>query len=120
MTAVKIPLTDTERDVLARGLTEWGGPARCTTALAVAMGFGGVDAVAVEGRRIGADIRAGRGLSRADWWRALVATEIAFASDVFGSGVGWPTTTGLNDDVTIRILRSLQRKLAASANVHDA
>lgn len=29
-----------------------------------------------------------------------------------GSGVDWPTTTGLTDEATIRTLRSIQRKLA--------
>ena len=73
-------LTDEERHVLARGLAEWGGPARCTDALAAAMDF---------------------------------------ASDVFGSGWDWSITTGLADEDTIRILRSLQRKIARAVKIHE-
>ncbi|WP_297627024.1 hypothetical protein [Nocardia sp.] len=35
---IEIDLSDDERDVLRCGLSEWGGPARCSDALAVAMG----------------------------------------------------------------------------------
>lgn len=34
-----IPLTTHERRVLSNGINEWGGPARCTEELAVAMGY---------------------------------------------------------------------------------
>ncbi|MEV4418273.1 hypothetical protein [Catellatospora sp. NPDC049609] len=116
---VLIELTDAERHVLIRGFAEWGGPARCTDALAVAMGFRGVEDLHVEGRRMSESIRSGHPLSRKDWRCALIATEVVFASDIFGSGVEWSTTTGLSDEETIKILRSLQRKLARSANVHN-
>jgi hypothetical protein len=57
----------------------------------------------------------GQPLTPADWRRALLATELAFASDVLGSGVEWSTTTGWRDDETIRCLRNIQRKLARIA-----
>jgi hypothetical protein len=104
-------LTGEERYVLARGLTEWGGPANCTDALAVAMGFGSVTELYTEAQRLTILIREGRPLSRRDWRRSLVATEIAFASHVFGSGRDWSITTGRSDEETIRLLRSLQLKL---------
>ena len=44
-----------------------------------------------------------------------VLTELVFASDLVGSGVDWATTTGFNDDETIRLLRSIQRKLVSIA-----
>ncbi|MEV7399262.1 hypothetical protein AB0N93_02465 [Streptomyces sp. NPDC091267] len=50
-------------------------------------------------------------LSPADWARVLLATEIVFVSDLAGTGVEWPSTTGLADEPTIRMLRSVQRKL---------
>ncbi|WP_218000839.1 hypothetical protein [Nocardia testacea] len=62
-------------------------------------------------QRLRSALTSNRPLSVADWRRTLVATEFAFASDVFGSGVEWPTTTGLSDEESIRILRRLQRKL---------
>jgi hypothetical protein len=117
---VAVGLTDAERRLLILGFGEWGGPARCTEALAIAMGFLGVQDLDAERRRIGEVLRAGQPLSRKDWRRALISTEIAFASDVFGSGVQWSTTTGLSDAETIVILRSLQYKLAESAHAHGS
>jgi len=48
-------------------------------------------------------------LDTTDEIRALVATEIAFASDFVGAGVDWATVIGLSDEETISILRRLQR-----------
>ena len=97
--------------MLKRGLLEWGGPAHCTDAMAVAMGFASVRDLFDESHRILDDLAAKRPLSRLDWTRTLLATEIAFASDVMGSGVEWPVTTGLEDWRTLQHLRQLQRKL---------
>ncbi len=107
-----IELSAAEREVLRRGLGEWFGPARCTEALAVAMGFLSVDDLREQEKRIRSALVANEPLSGRDWRRALVATEFVFASDVFGSGVEWSITTGLGDEETIHILRGLQRKLA--------
>lgn len=108
---VHFGLDERERSFLARGVVEWGGPARCTDELAVAMGFEDVRDLFVTGGRIHDDLRAGRPLSRTDWTRALAATEIVFASDVFGSPVDWPYTSGFDDATSLAILRSLQRKI---------
>ncbi|WP_378730733.1 hypothetical protein [Nocardia brasiliensis] len=108
---VAVDLSDDERDVLRCGLGEWGGPARSTEALAVAMGFASVADLYEQGRRLRAALSSNEPLSAADWRRTLAATEIVFASDVFGSGVEWSITTGFRDEETIRILRGLQRKL---------
>ena len=94
-----------------RGLVEWGGPAYCTDALAVAMGFDNVADLAVQRDRLLRSLDAGAALSRWDWTRTLLATEIVFASDVVGSGFEWPTTTGLSDASSLEVLRGLQRKL---------
>lgn len=111
---VPFNLTDDERELLWRGLLEWGGPASPTNAMAAAMGFRDVSDLHKEGSRLRADISERRPLTYADWRRALLATEIVFASDVVGSGVEWSTTTGLQDEETIRMLRSIQRKLVAA------
>ncbi|MFJ6406984.1 hypothetical protein ACIQK9_15900 [Streptomyces hydrogenans] len=42
----------------------------------------------------------------------VLAAEIVFVSDLAGSGVEWRTTTGRDDESTIRTLRVIQRKLA--------
>ena len=109
--SIQFRLSDEERSVLRAGLIEWGGPANCTDELAVAMGFQSVIDLFAEGARIGDAIVEGRPLSRTDWTRALLATEIVFASNVMGSGWDWPITTGFDDESTIKILRSLQRKI---------
>ena len=106
-------LTDAERYVLNRGLVEWGGPAHCTEAMAIAMGFRSVGDLFVQADRMIDALEQGRPLSRRDWTRALLATEIVFVSDVLGSGQEWPITTGLDDVETLRTLRGLQIKLAA-------
>lgn len=100
--------------LLWRGLLEWSGPARPSDAMAVAIGFLSVDDLLYEGSRIGEVIRAGGSLSKTDWRRALLATEIVFASNTVGAGLDWSITTGFQDDETIEILRSIQRKLLGS------
>jgi hypothetical protein len=101
-----------ERDLLRRGLLEWSGPARGTEEFAVAMGFSGLDGLLQEGKRIRAKLDSGESLEPIDWARALLATEVAFVSDMVGSGHDWSVTTGFSDEETVRILRSIQRKLA--------
>ena len=108
---VEIDLDADQRAVLKRGLAEWGGPAVATDVLAVAMGFASAVDLAVQRRRLLAALDTHQPMSRWDWTRMLLATEIVFASDVLGSGAEWPTTTGLDDVETLKILRGLQRKL---------
>jgi hypothetical protein len=108
-----VELTEDEKRLLSEGLNQWGGPATLTDQLAVAMGFEGVSNFYAQADRIGAVIESAEPLSALDATRALAATEIVFASDIFGAGVEWPTVTGLTDEETIRVLRSLQRKLVS-------
>lgn len=111
---VQFDLDEDEREVLRRGLTDWAGPAAPTEAMALAMGFRDVADLIADGERIAAFIRAGRSLTKADWRRALLATEIAFASSTVGAGLDWSIVTGYQDDETIRILRAIQRKMGGS------
>ena len=108
---VAVPLADQERRLLSSGIAEWGGPARCTEEFATAMGCDTVADLHAERPRLMGAIGAARPLSRQDWQRVLVLTEVVFVSDLVGSGVEWETTTGLSDEVTIRLLRGIQRKL---------
>jgi hypothetical protein len=104
-------LTEAERALLARGLREWGGPAAPTDEVAHLLGFSNVQALLEESSSIARSLEAGESLTRVDWRRALISTELVFASDVVGSGVDWSTTTGLTDEETISLLRSVQRQL---------
>jgi hypothetical protein len=108
---VAADLTKDERGVLGRGLREWGGPAAPTDEIARLIGFSDVRALHDDGRRIADAIYAGEPLAPDDWRRALLATELVFASDVVGSGVDWQSTAGISDEETIRLLRGVQRKL---------
>lgn len=108
---VEVALTDQERRLLRCGLTEWGGPAQCTDAMAMAMGFNDLADFRVQQDRLHDAVENRQPLSMRDWSRALIATEIVFASDVVGSGLDWSTTTGLGDQETIELLRGIQRKM---------
>lgn len=106
-------LSDDETALLRRALMEWGGPARCSDQLAIGMGFADQEDLLRQSRRLWEALGDDVPLGAADWARALLSSEIVFASDLAGSGVEWQTTTGLDDQETIRVLRSIQRKLAA-------
>ncbi|MXG24881.1 hypothetical protein GRQ63_04040 [Streptomyces sp. YIM 132580] len=110
-TAEELTLTDEETRLLQLGLIEWCGPARSTEEFAVAMGFDGTEDLHYRALRIRAALIAREALEPMDWARALLATEVAFASDVVGSGYEWSTTTGWSDEATVRVLRSTQLKL---------
>ena len=109
--AEQLLLTDKEVLLLRTGLLEWIGPARSTEEFAVAMGFTSAGELTGQCSSIQSALTAGEPLDSMDWVRALLSTEVAFASDVVGSGVEWATTTGWSDEVTIKVLRSIQRKL---------
>ena len=108
---LRIELTDRERVLLRAGLLEWTGPARPSEPLAIAMGFDGLEGLRADVKRLRMALEDDDELSRADWQRVLIATEIVFVSDVVGSGLDWRLTTGVPDAEAIELLRGLQRKL---------
>jgi hypothetical protein len=108
---IDIELTDEERYVLNRGVVEWGGPASCTDAMAGAMGFASVRDLFDQSRRLLAALDSAQSMSRWDWTRMLLATEIVFASNVIGSGWDWEDATGVDDARTFQVLRDVQLKL---------
>jgi hypothetical protein len=112
-----VDLTDDERRLLRCGLREWGGPARCTEQMAVAMGFVDVDDLFRSGARMRALLKDQTPMSRLDWGRALLATEVVFASAVMGAGWDWSIVTGMSDAETVVTLRGLQRKLTREVRV---
>ena len=111
---IRVRLTVEERRVLRCGITEWGGPAHCTEEFARAMGFDGVADLELHSPRLREAVEVGEPLTREDWRRVSLMTEVAFASDIVGSGVDWATTTGMSDEQTIRLLRCIQRKVAGA------
>jgi hypothetical protein len=116
---IRVDLTPAEQDLLVQGLGQWGGPASPTDALAQAIGFqSSNDLWQGKGRELRGALRLGEPLTPEDWRRALLATEIVFASDVVGAGTDWPITTGLPDQETITILRAIQKKIGRA--LHQA
>ena len=109
--SIDIDLTDDERSLLRAGLLEWWGPTNPTDALAVALGFKDARDLSEQVGRLRSAIDARQPLAVEDWRRVLLATEIAFIDDVFGSGLDWPITTGFPDEMTVSMLRALQRKM---------
>jgi hypothetical protein len=110
---ISVSLSERERLLLRSGIVEWGGPARCTDEMAVAIGFASLQELFDDSPRLVRAVDEGEPLSRLDWLRVLVATEVVFASDVVGSGTDWSVTTGFSDAETIQLLRSVQRTLTS-------
>lgn len=108
---VVVNLTSEERTFLRHGLAEWWGPARCTDAFAVAMGFESREHLHDDIARLRDTLEVNGPLPPEDWRRLMLAVEVVFASDVVGSGLDWATTTGIPDTESIGLLRAIQRKM---------
>jgi hypothetical protein len=106
-----VTLDDRERQLLRAAMLEWRGPANPTDALAVAPGFTSATTMSRETWALSERIESSEVLTSQDWRQVLLAAEIVFASDVVGSGLDWPITSGIPDAESIAILRGLQRKL---------
>ena len=111
-------LTPDEVELLVRALLEWGGPGHASDELARGMGFAGAEDLLERCRSFRRDLESDTPIESANWARILLATEIVFVSDLVGSGTEWRTTTGMNDESTIRMLRTIQRKLGKVLRSH--
>jgi hypothetical protein len=116
-----VNLDQQERDLLSAGLGEWGGPARLTNALAIALGFTDETHLHNEAKRIRTLLDDGALLTQLDAARPLAATEIVFASDVFEHCAhfnrSWPASTRLRPTASQRAAErasASQRRLARS------
>jgi hypothetical protein len=110
---VDVELSGDERDLLRQGLLQWGGPTRPTDAVAQVIGFSDVETMHRDGERLRQLLRDGTPLSKRDWQRALVATEIVWASNFYGAAGDWEiVAAGWDDQRTLQTLRQLQRRLA--------
>ena len=92
---IQIQLNDTERTVLRGGLVEWSGPCRCSEELAVAMDFKSLSDFELQRHHLIEAIEAGHPLSRRDWRRVLLVTEISLMWNVVGSGLDVEVYGGL-------------------------
>jgi hypothetical protein len=106
---VDVKLSGDERDLLWEGLHQWGGPTSPTDAVARVIGFADVETMHTEGERIRQLLRDGRSLTKRDWQRALIATEIVWASSFYGAASDWEiVAAGWDDQRTLQVLRQLQ------------
>ena len=105
---VHLDLTREQRELLRHGLSEWGGPASATNALAHALGFADRAMLHREQRCLADEIGLRLPLSRRDWARVLVALEVVWSSNYWGAAHDWQITTGWDDERTLRALRELQ------------
>lgn len=106
-----VSLTRSERNLLAQGVLQWGGPTYPSAALAVALHCDGVEALEAEGFRLCDKLRGHEALSDEEVIFALVSTELNFASDRWGAGDEWETVSGYSDAETLEMLRQLQAKV---------
>jgi hypothetical protein len=111
-------LAPNEIRLLWRALGEWSGPARCSDELAFGMGFESAADLLAKCDAFSSALLSDTPVTPPDWARILLAVEIVFVSDLSGSGVEWPTTTGLTDAETIGVLRLIQRKLARTVRAY--
>jgi len=118
--AVDLGVTPGECEFLLAGVREWGGPATPNDGVARLCGFSNPAAMDSGLKAIDAALAEQRPLRRKDWRRALIATEIVFASDTYGAGVEWQIVTGRDDCESLVTLRELQRKLVGVSPRFDS
>jgi hypothetical protein len=106
---VDLPLADDERRLLIEGLRQWGGPAYPTDEVARFIGVADVKTLFSGGNRICELLREGSALTKLDWQRALVATEVLWASQFYGAPGDWEAVSAWSDEQTLRTLRQLQQ-----------
>jgi hypothetical protein len=108
---IDIDLTPDERMLFVHGLNEYFGLAkRAKPVLAPLMGLTSVEEFRRLVHRLLDAIKTGQPLSDLDWARALLLTEICWASDILGAGVEFGTN--IRDERAIPLLRSIQYKVS--------
>ncbi len=112
---VAMVLTDNERRFLLIALNEYFGPAKGAPVLAQVVGVDSVPSFHQLVDRLLHSIENGQPLTDLDWARALVLSEISWASDLLGAGSEFATS--MRDEVAAPLLRSLQSKIATSERI---
>jgi hypothetical protein len=107
---VVIDLTDDERLLMFHGLNEFLGPARGAPLLTPLLGLSSVENFYTLVRRLREAMRNHESLSNLDWERALLLTEISWASAVLGAGLDF--ATNFRDEEAAPLLRSIQYKVS--------
>jgi hypothetical protein len=108
---VAIDLTDDERMLMILGLNEYFGAAQRGWPLLVPLlGLTTTHEFRALLHRLMESIEHKKPLSDLDWVRALLLTEICWASQVLGAGIDF--ATNVRDEKAAPLLRSIQRKVS--------
>ncbi|MEV0456522.1 DUF2716 domain-containing protein [Catellatospora methionotrophica] len=99
-------LTAVERELLRLGVTA------ASTSASHLLEYGDAQAMQADRDRLAGLIASGGPMSRSDFRRALLATELSFASETLGIARDWSSDTGFDDRDTITVLRTLQGRAA--------
>jgi hypothetical protein len=109
---VAIDLTDDERMLMILGLNEYFGAAKRGWPLLVPLlGLSSTDEFRTLLYQLMEAIESKKPLSDLDWVRALLLTEICWASQVLGAGIDF--ATNVRDEKAAPLLRSIQRKVSS-------
>jgi hypothetical protein len=110
---VAIDLTDDERYLIGWALGHWGGCASDAPLPVRLVGAANWDEFDALTDRLATAVKHGEALTDLDWARALFLTEISFGSDLIGAGVEFEMACRFADQDGLKLLRSLQRKIAS-------
>ena len=112
-----VVLDEEEVELLRLGVSHWGGPEYGAELVCRMLELASVDALYQTTRDLRQKLELDEPLHHDDQARALLLTEVMFGSRVAGMGSQWPAITGCDDPTTVRVLRSLQRKLRFSSRI---
>jgi hypothetical protein len=115
---IHFDLTDRERNFICDALFEWRGAAGWAPLPIDALGLNSWDDFDALTDRLHDSIRRRDPMIDVDWARALFLAEITWASALIGAGLDFETVTGFSDAEAVRVLRSIQRKVATSARAN--
>jgi hypothetical protein len=108
---VTIDLTDAERRLMYLAINEYSGLAKYgKPLLAPLFGASTIDEFDATLHQLRSAVENSEPLSDLDWARALLLTEISWASDLLGAGTEFETN--IDDDTALPLLRSLQYKIS--------
>lgn len=108
---IAIDLTDDERMLMILGLNEYFGAAQQGWQLLIPLvGLSTTDEFRALLHQLMEAIENKKSLSELDWARALLLTEISWASQVLGAGIDF--ATNVRDEKAAPLLRSIQRKVS--------
>jgi hypothetical protein len=109
----ELPREPELRRLLRDGVAYWIGPIEASDEVAALMGCRNASAMTEEMRHLDSALGEGHPLTTRDVMRALLATELAWASALYGDPTDWENITGRTDEETLGLLRQLQATLSA-------